>query len=461
MTTLEALSQLFSDKHLLTDADSLLHYGRDWSRVHQPDPLAIVFPESTEQVQALVKLANEHQFALVPSGGRTGLSGGAIASNQEVVVSFDRMNKVLEFNAIDRSVRCQPGVITAQLQQLAEDNDLFYPVDFASSGSSQIGGNIATNAGGIKVIGYGLTRNWVSGLTVVTGEGRILELNHGLFKNATGYDLRHLFIGSEGTLGFITEATMQLTKTPQNLTVMVLGVPDVSSLMKVFETFRNAINPTAFESFIQRTVDIVHQEKGLPKPFETDAPFYILLEFENDSEARENKVLETFEYCAEQGWVLDGVMSQSEQQARDLWRLREDISESINAFTPYKNDLSVRMSEIPAFLEKLEALVSARYPDFEVVWYGHIGDGNLHLNILKPADMPAEEFFKACATVNHEVFSLVKAMRGSISAEHGVGLIKRDYLNYSREEDEVAYMRAMKAVFDPNNVMNPGKMLTA
>lgn len=460
METIKHLNNIFTPKQVLTDPSALETYGKDWSNADTPDPLAIVFPESTEQVQALVKLANQVPFALVPSGGRTGLSGGAIAANQEVVVSFEKMNKILDFNATDRSMLCQAGVITKQLQQFAEDNQLFYPVDFASSGSSQIGGNIATNAGGIKVVRYGLTRNWVAGLKVVTGSGDILDLNHGLVKNATGYDLRQLFIGSEGTLGFITEATMQLAKPPKNLTVMVLGVSDVDAIMKTFQAFRDTVDPTALELFSEGSVKIVHEHKGVPKPFETEAPYFLLLEYENDSEATEQRVLETFEQCMNEGWAVDGVMSQSEQQARNLWRLREDISESISQFTPYKNDLAVKVSNIPVFLTALDILVEKYYPSFEVLWYGHIGDGNLHLNILKPAYMETEAFFEACAKVNPHVFQLVKDLDGSISAEHGVGLLKRDYLPYSRSESEIAYMRALKTMFDPNGIMNPGKVFS-
>ena len=459
MSVLQNLEQLFGSDKVLTDPDSLKQYGKDWTKTHEPNPLAIVFPESTEQVQALVKLANQQQFALVPSGGRTGLSGGAVATNHEVVVAFDRMNQILEFNSLDRSVLCQAGVITKTLQDHAAENNLLYPVDFASSGSSQIGGNISTNAGGIKVVGYGLTRNWVLGLKVVTGQGEILELNHGLVKNATGYDLRHLFIGSEGTLGFITEATMRLARAPKNLSVLVLGVTDIPALMNVFEAFQNALDITAFEFFSELTLNIMHKDKGYARPFDEVAPFYALIEFENDSEDREAKALEAFEYCSEQGWVIDGVMSQSIEQARKLWRLREDISETISVYTPYKNDLSVRISNVPAFLAAVDTLVAERYAEFEVLWYGHIGDGNLHLNILKPAEMEAEEFFAKCAKVNHEVFEITHNMQGSISAEHGVGLLKRDYLQYTRSSEEIAYMRALKAVFDPNGIMNPGKML--
>ncbi len=461
MDQLDKLKIIFSQDSILFDSDSLQHYGKDWTRVYAPDPLAIVFPESTVQVKALVEFANKEHLALVPSGGRTGLSGGAVASNKELVVSFERMNKIRAFHPLDRSVVCEAGVITKTLQQFALDNDLIYPVDFASSGSSQIGGNIATNAGGIKVIRYGLTRNWVLGLTVVTGKGDILELNNGLQKNATGYDLRHLMIASEGTLGFITEATMQLAEKPKKLSVVVLGVTDINMIMNVFEAFKKTITLTAFECFSELALQHVLQAQQLTRPFEQQAPFYILLEFENDTDSREDQMLNTFEICSEKGWIIDAVMSQSEQQSIDLWRLREDISESISSLIPYKNDLSVTVSNIALFLDELDQMVSKLYADFEVIWYGHIGDGNLHLNILKPKDMDIDAFFKVCESINHDIFSLIKKMKGSISAEHGVGLIKRDYLNYTRSEEEIAYMKALKNVFDPNGIMNPGKIFSA
>lgn len=455
---LATLAELFDTKDLSQEPQALANYGKDWTRVYDPDPLAVVFPRTTEQVQALVKAANQQGFTLVPSGGRTGLSGGAMATDREIVVSFERMNRISDFNAVDRTIRCEAGVITEQLQHAAAAQGLFYPVDFASAGSSQIGGNIATNAGGIKVIRYGLTRDWIAGLKVVTGKGDILELNNGLVKNATGYDLRHLFIGSEGTLGFITEATIRLMRPPQHLAVLVLGVPEFDALMKVSRTFQDRIDLTAFEFFSDRALAHVTAKGDVPRPFENDAPFYALLEFELISEQTEELVMGLFEHCVEQGWVLDGVMSQNETQAANLWRLREDISETIAEFTPYKNDLSVTVSKVPEFLNGVNQVVSQGYPDFEIVWYGHIGDGNLHLNILKPADLNKEAFFSKCAEVNDAVFALVAKLGGSISAEHGVGLLKKPYLHYSRSPQELEYMRAMKQVFDPNSVMNPGKI---
>lgn len=455
---LDELMTLVEPGKVLTDAASLEAYGKDWTKHFAPAPQAIVFPKSTEQVQAIVRWANRHKVALVPSGGRTGLSAAAVAANGEVVVSFDYMNQILAFDEFDRTVVCQPGVVTEQLQNFAEDKGLYYPVDFASAGSSQIGGNIGTNAGGIKVIRYGMTRNWVAGLKVVTGAGDLLELNKDLIKNATGYDLRQLFIGAEGTLGFVVEATMRLDRAPNNLTAMVLGTPDFDSIMPVLHAFRDKLDLTAFEFFSDKALAKIMGRGDVPAPFETPCPFYALLEFEASTEEVANAALATFEHCVEQGWVLDGVMSQSEQQLQNLWKLREYISETISHWTPYKNDISVTVSKVPAFLRDIDAIVAENYPDFEVVWYGHIGDGNLHLNILKPDDLSKDEFFAKCATVNKWVFEIVQKYNGSISAEHGVGMTKRDYLTYSRSPVEIQYMKAVKAVFDPNGIMNPGKI---
>lgn len=452
------LSQLVDEGRLLTDADSLKHYGCDWTKKYEPAPLAIVLPKTVEQVQAIVRYANEHKLGLVPSGGRTGLSAAAVAANGEVVVAFDLMNKINDFNPIDRTVQCQAGVVTEQLQQFAEENNLYYPVDFASAGSSQLGGNISTNAGGIKVIRYGMTREWVKGLKVVTGKGDLLDLNVGLDKNATGYDFRHLFIGAEGTLGFIVEATMKLARSPKNLTVLVLGVPEFRAIMKVLETFQSQIDLTAFEFFSDKAVQVVTEHQEVPRPFEAATPYYALLEFEAPTEDVLEQAMNLFEKCVEEGWVLDGVISQSETQAANLWRLREGISETIAPFTPYKNDVSVVVSKVPDFLEEIDNIVSSQYPDFEIVWFGHIGDGNLHLNILKPQALSKEEFFQRCEQVNTQVFETVQKYNGSVSAEHGVGMTKKPYLQYTRSAAEIDYMRAVKLTFDPNNVMNPGKV---
>ncbi len=442
-----------------TDAESLETFGKDWTKIYPPKPTAIVFPKTTEQVADIVKLANELSFAVVPSGGRTGLSAGAVAANGEVVVAMDHMNSLSDFNATDRTVRCGAGVITEQLQVFAQENGLYYAVDFASAGSSQIGGNIGTNAGGIKVIKYGMTRDWVAGMTVVTGKGDILELNKDLVKNNTGYDMRQLFIGGEGTLGIVTEATMRLARPPKNLHVLVLGVSELEAVMHVLNTYQSKMDLTAFEFFSDKAMRKVLARGDVPAPFETQSEYYALLEFEAISDSDIDLAMELFEYCVEQEWVLDGVISQSETQAKNLWRLREDISETISEWTPYKNDISVVVSKVPPFLHEIESVVNDAYPDFEIIWFGHIGDGNLHLNILKPDDLDKTIFFEKCAEVSKWVFEIVEKYKGSVSAEHGVGMTKKPYLEYTRSAVEIEYMKALKLVFDPNNVMNPGKII--
>ena len=442
-----------------TEPAILESHGCDWTRFRKPDPAAVVFPRSIDEVANLVAVAFEHQIALVPSGGRTGLSGGAIADSAEVVVSFDRMRQIIDFNAVNRTLTVEPGVVTQNIQEYAAQQGLYYPVSFAAEGSSQIGGNIATNAGGIRVLRYGLTRDRVAGLKVIDGRGELLECNHGLVKNASGYDLRHLFIGSEGTLGFIVEATLWLIDPPPPSHVMLLAVSGLDAMMDVFRLFNDTLVLSAFECLSGAAMAYVRKGHGLPAPMYTESPYYVVLEFECAEPGVEDTALQCFEKCLESGWVEDGVISQSEGQAADLWRYREGISEAITPYTPYKNDLSVKISDVPAYLGDLDKLVDSHYPDFEVLWYGHVGDGNLHMNILKPEDMPVEKFEDICARVNPDVFSLTRSYGGSISAEHGIGLLKKPYLSYTRSKADIERMRGIKAVFDPLNIMNPGKLI--
>ncbi|MDE0444413.1 MAG: FAD-binding oxidoreductase [Gammaproteobacteria bacterium] len=453
---IEKLEKVLAPHRVSTARDDLDNWGRDWTRSFVVAPSAVVFPETVQEVVAITRLANTEGFALVPSGGRTGLSAGAVASHGEVVVSFDRMNRILDFNETDRVLRCQAGVATAKVHAFAEENGLFYPVDFSSSGSSQIGGNVATNAGGIKVIRYGMTRDWVAGLKVVTGAGEVLELNRGLVKNATGYDLRHLLIGSEGTLGFVVEADLRLTEPPAPSRVMVLGVDRMKDILSVLRRFQADMTLSAFEFFSELAVERVTRHRTLARPLESSSAFYALLEFDAQDES---PALAAFGDSVASGWVSDGVMSQSEAQARALWALREGITESIAPETPYKNDLAVRISDVPGFLDDVEHAVGRIYPDLEICWFGHIGDGNVHLNILKPPGLAVTAFYERCDAMAPELFKLVAARGGSISAEHGVGMLKRDYLEFSRSAAEIEIMRAVKEALDPNGVMNPGKLL--
>lgn len=449
--------EIIGSQSVIDDQDLMRPYSVDWSNVAEPAASVVLLPSSTEQVAQIVTLCAQHDVAIVPSGGRTGLSGGAIAANGEVVIALDRINDIADVDVDARTVTCGAGAITASIQQAASDAGLMYPVDFASSGSSQIGGNLSTNAGGIKVIRYGMTREWVLGLTVVTGTGEVLHLNNGLLKNNTGYDLRHLYIGAEGTLGLITEVTLKLTSPPSQSTVTLLALDSITDLINVLRVFQQTLKVNAFEFFGDNALQRVLAHSQLVAPFGERANWYALIETEcADSDER---LIGAFEQCFESGWVQDGVISQSQTQAKQLWRLREDISETISVETPYKNDLSVKVPQVPAFLADIEALVAKEYPEFEIVWFGHIGDGNLHLNILKPASWQKDEFFKVCAAASRKTFEIVQSYGGSVSAEHGVGLLKRDYLGYSRSEQEIALMTAIKRAFDPHGIMNPNKLL--
>ena len=456
---LPRLIEIVGEENVSNKESDLVTYGLDWTRFFEPDPIAVVFVRTTEQVIQLVQFARKEGVGLVPSGGRTGLSGGACAIDREVVVSFEKMNQVLEFSAADASVTVQAGVITANLQAFAQDKGLYYPVDFASSGSSQVGGNIATNAGGIRVLRYGMTRQQVSGLKVVTGAGELLELNKGLTKNNTGYDLRHLFIGSEGTLGFVVEATFQLVATPEKATVMLLAMNRMEDCLEILTAFREHITLNAFEFFSHKALEAVLLHSDLEPPFARTSIFYVLLEFESPDEQALVNALKAFERCTSQGWVADGIVASSESQNRALWQYRERISASITSRTPYKNDIAVRVSQVPEFLHTVERLVGISYPDFEIVWFGHIGDGNLHLNILKPAEMLTDQFKKQCEQVSDTVLAAVREFGGSISAEHGIGLLKKEQLHFSRSDEEIASLRSIKTIFDPDGIMNPGKLL--
>jgi FAD/FMN-containing dehydrogenase len=443
----------------LDDAESLAHYGQDWTRFWSPSPSRVVFPETVDDIVELINQARSDGIALVPSGGRTGLSGGATAANGEIVVSMDRMRSIIDLDTAEPSICVQAGLSVGALQSAAEAQGLYYPVDWAAADSSQVGGSIATNAGGIRVLRYGMTRDWVRGLRVVTGTGEVIDLNRGLVKNNTGLDLRHLMIGSEGTLGFIVEATLGLLPQPPARSVLLLGFSGLQSLMPALQALRGRLALSAFEFFDRASIDHVAAKTGQVFPLDVGScRYFAVIEFDDPEGAAQDEALAVFEELLDSGHVLDGTLSQSGAQAAELWTWREAISESIAHRTPYKNDLSVRVGRVPEFLEQLDQLVAEHYPGLEVVWFGHIGDGNLHMNVLRPEGSSIEEFHAVGQRLSPLVFELVRAHGGSISAEHGVGLLKRDDLHWSRSPAEIALMRAIKEQFDPDNILNPGKV---
>ncbi|MBL9039679.1 MAG: FAD-binding oxidoreductase [Archangium sp.] len=455
----DAIARDFPADFSSREPSDLSTWGRDWTKVHVPAPSCVVWPRSTDEVSRFMKLASAHGVEVVPSGGRTGLAGGAVAVNGEVVLSLDRMRAMHPVDARGLTVRVQAGAITEAVHHHCAKLGLTWPVDFASKGSSQVGGNIATNAGGVRVIRYGLTRQWVLGLQVVTAAGEVLELNGSLEKNNTGVDLRQLFIGSEGTLGVITEATLKLARLPERVDVFLFSLDDLQGVLRLFdEARRGPFTIMAYEFFTAACSARLERHRKLRLPFENAGSHSVLLEVEAaNPEALDAWLAALFE----RGLVRDGTLAADVSQQRVLWQLREGISESLSATgLPHKNDISLPITQLDTFCASLEKLLAQRYPSWELCLFGHIGDGNLHVNIMKPDTMDAATFHTKTHEVDRDVFELVRTHQGSISAEHGVGLLKRDFLGYSRTTAELELMRALKRALDPAGILNPGKILS-
>jgi FAD/FMN-containing dehydrogenase len=465
----QRITDVFPADFASEEPADLVEYGRDWTRVIDPAPSLVAFPRTTDEVSRLLALCNAERVGVVPSGGRTGLAGGAVAASGEIVLSLSRMRRIGEIDRLGATVRVQAGAVTEAVHEHCAPYGLTWPVDFASKGSSTVGGNIATNAGGVKVIRYGLTRNWVLGLEVVLPSGEILDVGGALEKNNTGLDLRQLFIGSEGTLGVVTEATLKLARAPGASAVMILGVSDVASVLALFREARQGpFAISAYEFFSQRCLDRVLSHRKLRAPLAEKYPFYVLIEAEGEgrSDADEARLLEGIEpwvsHVFESGLAKDGTLAQHGGEARDLWALREGISESLSATgVPHKNDVALPIAALDAFTAELDALFERRYPGWEICLFGHVGDGNLHINVMKPNSLHREDFFARTKEADLDLFALVQRHKGSISAEHGIGLLKKPYLSFSRTEGELSVMRAIKHALDPHGIMNPGKIVDA
>jgi FAD/FMN-containing dehydrogenase len=453
-----ALARDFPADFVTEDAAERAEYGRDWTRVHAPAPSAIAFPRATEEVARLLALCSAHRVPVVPSGGRTGLAGGAVAANGELVVSLARMRRIDPVDELGLTVRVQAGAVTAAVHEHCAPLGLTWPVDFASKGSSQIGGNIATNAGGVKVIRYGLTRQWVLGLEVVLASGARLELNGALEKNNTGFDLRQLFIGSEGTLGIITAATLKLTRLPKKTDVMLFAVDGLGGVLALFRAARRApFTLQAYEFFTGLCLArVLRHRTTLRSPFPAPATHYVLVEVEA---ADDDALAEWMSSAGDAGLFGDATIAQSGKQAAELWALREGISESLSATgLPHKNDIALPIAALEAFCGELDSLFAAKYAGWELCLFGHIGDGNLHVNVMKPDALAVDEFRARTAAADRDLFTLVQKHAGSISAEHGIGLLKKPYLAYSRSADELAVLRSVKQALDPLGLLNPGKI---
>ena len=455
------LESIFGHDFVKTSPEDLQAYGRDWTRVYEPHPLAICFPKSTAEVSEFLKLCTAHQIAVVPSGGRTGLSGGAVAAQGEVVLSLEKMRKIGVVDSLAHTVSCEAGVVTEFVHEHCRAQGLTWPIDFASKGSSTVGGNIATNAGGVKVIRYGLTRNWVLGLTVVLMSGEILNLNGSLEKNNTGVDLRQLFIGTEGTLGVITEAILKLAPLPAESEVFFFGLANLSKVFELFEGVRRSdFTMNAYECLSDECLQVVLRHRQLAQPFSEAHPYYVLLEVERpQSESAKEKLESWLESLFESTLVEDAVLAQSPKEAEQLWAMREGISEALaHSGLLHKHDISLPISRLQDFIVLWTGDLEKNYPGLRPYIFGHIGDGNLHVNLMKPQDMDLAEFKALCAKADTNMFSWIQKFEGSVSAEHGIGLLKKHLLQYTRKPAEIFLMKKMKAIFDPENLLNPGKI---
>ncbi|MFD2755923.1 FAD-binding oxidoreductase [Comamonas terrae] len=466
---LDQLRQIVGAAHVLTDGD-LAAWEQDWRKRVQGKALAVVRPADTAQVAAVVKACAEARVALVPQGGNTGLSVGSTpdGSGTQIVLSLTRLNRVRHIDRDNLSFTVEAGCILQSLQETAEKHGLLFPLSLAAEGSCTIGGNLGTNAGGTQVVRYGNTRELCLGLEVVTPQGEVWDGLKGLRKDNTGYDLRDLFIGSEGTLGIITAATMKLFPQPAAQLTAWAAVPSMEAAVRLLGMAHQHLGAglTGFEVMGQFALSLV--AKHMPQlrvPFadQEDAPYCVLLEnSDSESEAHARERFEhLLELAFEDGCVLDAVVAESLAQAHELWHIRESIplaqaEEGLNI----KHDISIAASRIPAFVAHTDALLQREIAGVRLVNFGHLGDGNLHYNVQAPADGDPKAFLREQEErVNHLVYEAVAAFGGSFSAEHGVGALKVDKLETYQSPVALSMMRAIKNALDPLGIMNPGVVL--
>ncbi len=466
---LSALRTIVGEAYVLTEGD-LTGYELDWRKRERGKALAVVRPASTEQVAAVVKACAAAGVSIVPQGGNTGMVVGSTpdASGTQVVLSLTRMNAVRTLDAANLTITVEAGCVLQTLQEVCEQAGFLFPLSLASEGSCTIGGNLGTNAGGTQVVRYGNTRELCLGLEVVTAQGEVWSGLTGLRKDNTGYDLRHLFIGSEGTLGVITAATMKLYPLPQSQLTALAAVPSLQAAVDLLGLAHRHLSAglTGFEvmgQFALRLVVKHFQQQRVP--FYESAPYCVVLEnsdTESDSHAR-SQLERLLEEALDKGCVTDAVVAESMAQARALWHIRESIplaqaQEGLNI----KHDISIAVSRIPEFVAQADAALEQAFPGVRLVNYGHLGDGNLHYNVQAPLGQDGETFLREQENaVNAVVYALVDAYKGSISAEHGIGSLKREKLEKHKSPVALGLMRSIKTALDPHNLFNPGRMLAA
>lgn len=463
----QALEQVVGQAGLIQDAERMQSYLSDWRNAYRGNAALVVRPACTAEVAEVVRLCREAGVSLVPQGGNTGLCGGSIpdASGTQVVLSLTRMTAIRAIDPANETITVEAGVILKRLQEAAAEVGRLFPLSLGAEGSCTVGGNLATNAGGTAVLRYGNMRDLTLGLEVVLADGRIWEGLRGLRKDNTGYDLKHLFIGSEGTLGIITAAVLKMFPAVRSLTTAWVALASPQAAVDLIGRMRTLCGDrlTGFELMSRQSVEFVLRHvAGCNDLFSDVHPWYVLIELSDTLvDAPLAQMLESgLGEALEQGDALDAVVASNETQVAALWALREGISEAQNHEGPsLKHDISVPVSSIPAFIEATDRKLLEDFPGVRIVAYGHVGDGNLHYNISKPAGAEDAPFKAQAEAIMHVIYDATVAFAGSISAEHGLGQAKRDAAQRYKSPLELELMRTLKQALDPAGLMNPGKLL--
>ncbi|MGY3484070.1 FAD/FMN-containing dehydrogenase [Bradyrhizobium sp. USDA 4011] len=454
---------IVGDKYAVTDAADIEPYvTEERDLFHGRSPL-VLRPGSTAEVAAICKLASEHRIALVPQGGNTGLVGGQTPHHGEVVVSLRRLDKIRDIDVESNTMTCEAGVVLQIAQQKAADVDRLFPLSLGAEGSCTIGGNLSTNAGGTGALAYGVAREMALGVEVVLADGRVLNALSKLKKDNTGYDLRNLFIGAEGTLGIITAATLKLFPKPRAVETAYVGLKSPAAALKLLSISRNeaAGSLTSFELLADIAVDFsIRHGIDIRDPLESKHPWYVLMELSSSRDDARDALEAILAQGMEDGIVDDAVIAANLSQRQAFWKLRDEMSAAQKPEGgSIKHDISVPVAAVPAFIEEANAAVVKLIPGARPVPFGHLGDGNIHYNVSQPVGANAADFLARWHEVNAVVFEIVLRMGGSISAEHGIGVLKRDELPDVKDKVAIELMRQVKAMLDPLGIMNPGKVL--
>jgi len=469
MSAVDELRRIVGAPHVLDRAEDMAPFLVDWRKRYFGRAQAVVLPSSANQVAAVIAWCARTGTPAVPQGGNTGLVGGATpaADGRAIVVSLKRMRQIRAVDSANSTLTAEAGCTMVEVQDAARTSGQLFPLSLAAEGSATIGGNLSTNAGGVQVLRYGNARELCLGLEVVLPSGEIWNGLRGLRKDNTGYDLRDIFIGAEGTLGVITAACLKTYPLPRAQATALLAIPALPAALQLLEAARAACGPTltAFECFNDLCLMLVERHyPGHASPFARRSPQYVLLEIsDHESEVHASGLLESLAADAiDAGLASDAVIAQSTAQRRSLWALRELISEAqMQEGRNIKHDIAVPISEIARFVAQTDALLQQRFPAVRMVVFGHLGDGNLHYNVSPPEGMDADRFVALQPEIYATVHDQVHAFGGSISAEHGVGQLKRGEIARYKSVVELQLMRALKQAIDPRGIMNPGKMLPA